>query len=207
MTSVQLRGVQIPLQDRFSEVIRASLANGSYESAEAGILEGLLEDGDRVLELGTGLGFLAAYCAKRLSSSAVLTVEADPEQEASVRATFAANDVSPGLLFAAVSADGGPRTLRRHQNLWSTRAVIGETDLVRGVALGELIREHRPTVLVIDIEGGESDLAPTSLVGVRAILVECHSARDLDAVLAWTGTQGFSPALSTQRRVRLFERI
>ena len=76
---------------------------------------------------------------------------------------------------------------------------------MRGVALGELIREHRPTVLVIDIEGGESDLGPTPLPGVRAVIVECHSIRDCEAVAAWLIPQGFSPGSFT-RRVRSFQR-
>lgn len=205
------QGIRLPASDRFSPVIRDSIARGEYEQVELGLLTDLLRDGDRVLELGSGLGLLATHCAQRLGSEAVLTVEADPEMGPVLRETFAANGVSPGLLFGAVTADGAPRRLRRSEHFWSTRVErISEGDgglTVQGIALAQLVSAHRPTVLAIDIEGGESDLAPTDLSGVRAVLIECHSMPDRDSVFRWLGPQGFSPVILAQRRVRLFERI
>lgn len=206
MTSVSLRGVEIPLHQRFSEAIRASLSNGSYEQPECETLDGILLDDDRVLELGSGLGFLAVRCAQRLGSGRVLTVEADPEMRPVLLGTFAANHVAPGLMIGAVSAEGRPRRLERAEDLWSTRtaASSGQGD-IPGIRLSTLITWRSPTVLVIDIEGGESELGPTPLPGVRAVLVECHSRRDLYAVTEWLEPQGFALTISA-RRIRLFQR-
>lgn len=205
--AVRLHHVNVPLDERMSETIRAFLTSGQYEASEYRALKPLLRKTDRVLELGGGVGFLAAYCAKRLGdASQVVTVEADPEMAPVIRATFAANDVAPELVLGAVSRDGAPRVLLRHENLWSTRAVedgIGPT--VDGVALGALLARHRPTVLIVDIEGGESALVPEPLDGVRAVLIEAHSEQAEQDVDGWLLPQGFERR-DVDRRVRLYTR-
>jgi FkbM family methyltransferase len=208
--SVRTLGVAVPLQDRFSDVIREALASGRYERAECDALDRLLVDGDRVLELGSGLGLVAVRCAQRLGSDAVVTVEADPEMLPVIDATLAANQVSPTVYSGAVSADGGERWLERAPHLWSTKAhqwgAVGDCVRVGGLALSALIAAHRPSVLMIDIEGGESQLAPTDLPGVRAVLIECHSRADKLAVDAWLLPLGFGRSGDQPTRLRLYER-
>jgi len=212
--SVRSLGVEVPIHDRFSDVIRASLESGKYERAECDALDRLLVDGDRVLELGSGLGLVAVRCAQRLGSAAVVTVEADPEMRPVIRATCEANGVSPVVLVGAVSADGGDRWLERAPHLWSTKAhrwpegALPRNALrVGGTKLSTLVEWHRPTVLMIDIEGGESQLAPTELPGVRAVLIECHSRQDKLAVDAWLIPLGFGRSGDQPTRLRLYERI
>ena len=207
--SVRSLGVVVPLQARFSDVIRASLESGRYEQAECTALDRLLVDGDRVLELGSGLGLVAVRCAQRLGSDAVVTVEADPEMLPVIDATLAANQVSPTVYSGAVSADGGERWLERAPHLWSTKAHRGlglGLPRVQGLALSALIAAHRPSVLMVDIEGGESHLAPTDLPGVRAVLIECHSRDDKFAVDAWLLPLGFGRTGDQPTRLRLYER-
>ena len=209
--SVRSLGVEVPLQARFSDVIRRFLVDGRYERAECDALDRLLVDGDRVLELGSGLGLVAVRCAQRLGSDAVVTVEADPEMLPVIDATLAANQVSPTVYSGAVSADGGDRWLERTPHLWSTKAHVtaeGSPSLHRvgGLKLSALIASHRPSVLMIDIEGGESQLAPTDLPGVRAVLIECHSRADKLAVDAWLLPLGFGRNADQPTRLRLYER-
>jgi protein-L-isoaspartate O-methyltransferase len=212
--SVRSLGVEVPLQDRFSAVIREHLASGKYERAECDALDRLLVDGDRVLELGTGLGLVAVRCAQRLGSDRVATVEADPEMLAVIVATCEANHVSPSVLIGAVSADGGDRWLERAPHLWSTKAhpplPAGappvNRQLVGGTKLSALVEWHRPSVLMVDIEGGESHLGPTDLPGVRAVLIECHSRADKLAVDAWLIPLGFGRSGDQPTRLRLYER-
>jgi FkbM family methyltransferase len=208
---VRLHHVNVPLHDRISEKIRQYLHAGEYETEEYRALKGLLRKTDRVLELGTGVGFLATYCAKRLDDgSRVLTVEADASMAGAIQATFAANDVAPTLLFGAVSAHGDPRYLERAADFWSTKTPRvpsgdGTRETVDGVTLDALVQQHAPTVLIVDIEGTESELAPTQLPGVRAVLIEAHSPEADDAVQSWLEPQGFTRR-DVSRRVRLYER-
>jgi len=208
VTNILSLGVTVPLQERFSEVIRDSLTRGKYERAECDALDRLLVDGDRVLELGGGLGLVAVRCARRLGAQRVLTVEADPQMLPVLQETFHANHIYPAVLIGAVSADGGDRWLERAPHLWSTRAHIGQegTERVGGTRLSTLIEWHQPTVLVVDIEGGEKHLAPTELPGVRAVLIECHSRADKLAVDEWLIPLGFDRNGDTPNRLRLYER-
>ncbi len=210
---VRVHHVNVPLDERIGEQVRAALHGGGYEGAEYRALKSVLRKSDRVLELGAGLGVLATYCAKRLEdNSAVLTVEADPLMAPLIRATFAANDVSPTLLIAAASGSGAPMRLARAPEFWSTKAypLAGERPgadivLVDGVALPALLSRHSPSVLVIDIEGGETSLVETPLPGVRAVLIEVHSEEADTAVHGWLSRQGFGRR-DVARRVRLYER-
>jgi hypothetical protein len=108
---LELHGVRIPTGPRFSPVILEAIQAGKYERQEHALLAALLRDDDRVLELGTGAGFLATYCAQRLGSSQVTTVEADPEMAPVIEATLAENLVSPKVIYAAVTALGLSRRL------------------------------------------------------------------------------------------------
>ena len=204
----ELQGVRIPHQGRFSPVICRALQSQSYERPEFAALETLLDPSDRVLELGAGLGFLAVAMARKLGSDRVVTVEADPEMAAIIRDTFRENDVSPGLVLGAVSALGTERGLVRMENLWSTWTVSAPFSLtVPGVALARLIDEYQPTVLVVDIEGGESELPPTALPGVRAVLIESHSNVDRRVVDRWLSDEGFHRRSARGPRLFLYARV
>ncbi len=185
------------------------MANGGYETAEYQALKTLLRLSDRVLELGAGVGFLAAYCAERLGDDTkVLAVEADPSMHESICATFEANGVKPGLVMAAVSATGEPRVLQSASDFWSTKTASpgqGLGTLVDGVALSALVARHKPTVIICDIEGGETDLAGADLPGVRAVLIEVHSDQAEIAVESWLTPQGFQRR-DVARRIRIYER-
>lgn len=205
---IDVQGIRVPTEG-ISVNMRRVLSTGQYEADERAALEGLLLPSDRVLELGAGIGYLATYCAQRLEDgSRVLTVEADPKMEAPIRATFAANRVAPALRIAAVNGTGASMRLERAADFWSTKASAdgqGSGDPVEGVALSALLKEHQPTVLIIDIEGGETDLTRTVLPAVRAVLIEVHSDEAERAVDEWLSGQGFARR-SVARRVRLFER-
>lgn len=206
--SVRIHHATVPVGEHVTPTIARALESGSYEADEYQALKKILRKTDRVLELGSGLGLLATYCAKRLEdNSRVLTVEADPKMADVIRATFVANDVSPELLIAAVSGSGKPMKLERSENFWSTKTspALEGVETVDGVALSTLIERHRPTILICDIEGGETTLTETAIEGVRAVLIEVHSEEADKAVETWLVSQGFKRH-DTARRVRMYER-
>ena len=211
----RLHHVNVPIGPRVTDAVKTFIDCGAYEADEYRALKRLLRKSDRVLELGTGLGVLATYCAKRLEDDErVLTVEADPEMAPVIAATFEANGVAPKLLIAAVSGDGRPRMLHRADDFWSTGTSIVPDDVagsplvpvVDGVALGNLLHTHAPTICIIDIEGGEVTLVDTLLPDcVRAVLIEVHTEEAENAVARWLGEQ-FFVRNDVARRVRLYER-
>jgi len=212
---VSVQGIRIPTGLFLTPEIQRHMQRGSYELAECRALWHELRAGDRVLELGTGCGFLAAFAALR--GAAVLTVEADPQLEPKIRQVFALNGVAPELLIRAVSRYGLARRVLRAPDFWATRTEPldgsespGET-LVDGVTLPALLLRHWPTVVVIDIEGGELGLCGVPLPPcVRVVIVETHGAECAGAVADWLRAEGFelsleqvstSPDVTTWRRL------
>lgn len=216
---ILVHGVRVPLGPAISGPVLEHMRRGSFELAEARALWRILRHGDRVLELGAGCGFLSTYCAQRLGSEAVLTVEADPGLEATIRAVYAENGVSPRLLMRAVSRDGHKLRLLRSPDFWATKTATEPSPSpgnfgtwVHGISFGELLSRHEPTVVVVDIEGGELDLCGEHLpASVRELVVETHGPECERAVAAWLCAEGFavladglhaeSPDVWTWRRV------
>jgi FkbM family methyltransferase len=130
------------------------------------------------MELGTGLGFLASFCAKRIGSSRVFTFEANPSLEPRIRETFALNSVEPSLEVSAVGNQAGVTWLHVPSDFWGASVVQYRTSRPIAVPMTRFdvhVHRIRPTFLVIDIEGGELDLAPhMDLTGVRKISIELH---------------------------------
>lgn len=175
---------------------------GDYEKEEHEIMEQTLRSGDRVLEFGSGLGYLATYCAKRLGSESVLTVEGNPEMEPIIRRNFALNGVAPILRMGLVGSADGQANIHFEQHFWSNstlptaKSVRSQT--VPMYAAESLIREHRPTVLICDIEGGEGDILPKlplGQLGLRDIIIELHPKRlglaTCSDLIAHVMSQGF----------------
>jgi tetratricopeptide (TPR) repeat protein len=199
-----LRDIVLPITDRFSATMVQAIESGVYEAAERDILEALLAPGDRLLELGAGCGYLATVAAKKLGSGSVVTVEADPEMAPTIQKTFEVNEVSPLLIVGAVGKDSSPKTVERAPDFWSTKTRPGgETP---GLAFGALLRAHSPTVLAIDIEGGEAELCGEALPeGVRAVLIEAHGQQLDDDVTRWLVSEGYR-VTRAEKRTLLFQR-
>ena len=179
-----------------SEEMRTILYSGAYEEREYEVLSRLLEPSDRVLELGSGLGFITVVCAQRCSS--VSSVEANPQLLDTLRETFRRNGVAPQLVSGMVSSSDEEQTLFVARDFWSSSTYDrgGAATRVGGLAFGRLLTEHRPTVLVIDIEGAELGLTHETIApGVRAVVIELHAkvtgSEGARLVRDWIAGQGF----------------
>jgi FkbM family methyltransferase len=179
-SKVKHRGVYLSLDsDAISPYIKNVVLSGSYESKESILLEKTLEANDRVLELGSGMGFISCFCAKILGSgAAVHAVEALPDMAPIIRNNFKLNGYNIDLTTAAVGRVAGEIEFAVADNFWSSsnQAKTGKERMIKVpmVALDELIRLHEPTYLVVDVEGMEKELFDCDLGSVRKICLEVH---------------------------------
>lgn len=183
--------VTFPRDPVMTPRVRRLLRNGTYEIKEARALHYLIRSGDRVLELGGGLGYLSAK-ARQLGASEVTVVEANPELVQYIQRQHATNNInSIMVLHGLASAQDGPNKkvyLRRNFLASSARADIHpdriETSvLVPCFGINQLIDRSRPDVLICDIEGAEVDvLSAADLTGLRSAIVELHPQ--------WIGSTG-----------------
>ena len=138
---------------------------------------------DVVLDVGAHIGAYSALVAERVKK--VVAIEPDPQNyRLLVRNTGRIKNVV--RTRAAVVHDSDFGRTRLYEARWSTMhssaQIRGRKHIsVPAVSFRSLLRTHRPTVLKIDIEGGEYDLMDELLnlpKRVRVIAAELHLGRN-----------------------------
>jgi FkbM family methyltransferase len=177
---VEIGGIQLPIPPDITPGPLEALYAGYYETSELKILQAKLDKHDRVMELGTGLGLLASYCARQLGSDNVFTYEANPALESFIRQTFAVNHVNPNLNICLLGETPGEQTFYVGKSFWSSSTIHRRPDdqaiQVSVVPFNQEIQRIDPTFLILDIEGGEYELLQyANLHNVQKICLELHS--------------------------------
>lgn len=186
-----------------SKNIRVAILQGQYEKQEAKILRRTLKNGERYLEWGGGLGYLASNAALTGKCASITVVEASPDVYTYMKEILRVNQVHATTLNRLVGtdgADGESGTLYVNQHFWANSMVpgkVGKQKVQVEMASGNrLIREYRPTYLNCDIEGAEFEVFPElDLESVRKILVEVHEVpargRTIDGFIHLLAQKGF----------------
>lgn len=177
--TVTLEGIVISSElTRVSKQVRNGLFKETYEEPERILIRAALQKGDRVLEVGGGVGFVSLLCAKICGADNVLTYEANPAMDAVIRGNFELNGLTPNLRNKAVTADGKDVTFFLNDNIISSSLYSrkdGKAHTLPADALDAVIAEWKPTVIVMDAEGGEVDILGASpLNGVKKLVLELH---------------------------------
>jgi FkbM family methyltransferase len=188
--SVRLHGVTLPVELGDPDTARL-LWSERYERGEARCLVAHLEAHDRVLEVGAGMGYLSTLCALRVGAAAVTAFEANPEQIPKIRRTYATNGVEPTLVHGLLAEGSGTSEFFLEERFVSSstvrRSEHGRAIQVPRYDVNQEIARLRPTLLVMDIEGGEAELVPLvrwDEASIRKIVIELHPA-----VLGAAGTR------------------
>ena len=110
---IEVRGVKLPIDPTImSEKMQGVVRTGDYENGEAKTVARILEPGDRVLELGGGMGYLSALIGTLGLAEHIATVEANPQLIPIIRATHALNGVKAEVIHGAAVADKTAETLQ-----------------------------------------------------------------------------------------------
>lgn len=178
-------GVKVPQSPFLTETRIERINAARYEGQEiAGALHVVRED-DRVLEVGAGLGVVGAVIAMNARPEKVLSFEANPELVPVITALHEMNELGGRVelrnqvLFAGADR---PETMEFHlRNSFLGSSLLNEGGRpsrvveIPTVDLAEVVAELQPTVLVMDIEGGELALLEAmDLSPFRAIVIEFH---------------------------------
>lgn len=220
MRAFTLRGLTLYLPEAaLKGNLERALSSGRYENHEANALLLHLRPGDRMLDLGAGLGFLCALAAGVLGEDAVLGVEAGPETVKLARRNLAANGFQGvRVLRGAVVAGGegevefGVRPAFWASSLRGPEGWPENAEVIRVPArpLGKLLAKFQPTVISCDIEGGEREVLTEPLPGVRLVVVETHpqvyGAEGVAQIVAGLAAQGFVKAAGAKRDTLVFAR-
>jgi FkbM family methyltransferase len=182
---VHCRGVGVPASPFLTETRQRRIAEGRYEAEEIAGALAVIRPGDRVLEMGAGLGVVGAVIAANAQPAAVLSFEANPDLVPHIKALHRLNGLEGRIELrnaVLMSAPDRPETrtfFLRNSFLGSSRVDANERKTrpveVPTASFDRVVRRFQPDVLIMDIEGGELEfLTHTTLQGIRAIVVELH---------------------------------
>lgn len=185
--TIEIDSVQVFIGSVARTSYARSLYRGSHETEEREVIRRHLKPGDRVLEFGSGIGLVTVTCCKIAGSENVVTFEANPSMEPLLRRTFELNNVKPNLNMKMVGSHAGTA-----QFFASDRFVVSSS-IHRGgnataisvdqVSFHETVSDVRPTFIVMDIEGAETNLFDdqVDLSSVSKLCIEVHPQMAGDA--------------------------
>ena len=181
-SSLVVHGIEVPISpSEVSPLIWERLSNGSYESKEIRLAPKAAKRGDRILELGAGLGIVTSALAA-VPLARVWAFEADPLTVKLAQRVLATNERDNVVLAHGILGAGQPRDFRfyRRRDLWASSLIESqgcyeETIHVPSANVDEFVARHSIDLMVMDIEGAELELlSQATLPGVERIFVELH---------------------------------
>jgi FkbM family methyltransferase len=195
---VGLHGVTLEFGPWTPPSVRNWVYDRRYEDPEWQVVTKTLRPDDKVLEIGSGMGYLTVVAAR--IASEVRSFDANPEIVERARATVLRNGcaatVTNALLERSPERQSAPFYIHadfRGSSLVQSDNTVRTVD----VPVLDFSEECRGcTYLIVDIEGAEVELLSGELPGVRAICVECHpdevTARRITDMLGALFEQGFT---------------
>jgi FkbM family methyltransferase len=174
--------IEVP-QQLLAPGIELGLKRGWYERDEVEIARSRLVAGDRVLELGTGLGVTALVAARIVGPAAVIGFEANPALLPVARANAARNSLAVQfhnrLLYPRTLLPGPSVEFAIADEFWASGvAEAGSTGTRVPVPTGVLedeIGRFGANALIMDIEGLEVDIIEAAdLSRIDKFIFEIH---------------------------------
>jgi FkbM family methyltransferase len=159
--------------------------NGRYEKEEiAGALD-LISPSDRVLECGAGIGIVGTTVAHNCKPEKMLSFEANPNLIPVIEATYKHNKVDGTISVthgALLSGADAPETITFNiskrfafSSLDAPKRELSEQVTVPVHNFADVKKDFAPTVLLMDIEGGELGfLEGADLSGINVVVMEFH---------------------------------
>ena len=176
----QVAGIDLPLKHPLiTPPIERDIYFGDYERKELDVIERRLEPGDKVMEVGAGIGFLSAYCARELGDERVFAYEANPALLELVDAVHKRNKVRPRVTQALLGQGDGERDFFVEPDYWASSLVRRSPKAtcvrIRQIDFNSELRRVAPTFLIVDVEGGEYELLRNAdLSVVSKLCLEIH---------------------------------
>lgn len=183
LTEVAIHGVRVAVdEERLSPQMMKVLRSGDYEKPEASQLPTIVQPGERVVELGGGLGFISSKVAQTGHAQSITVYEANPTLIPLIEETHRLNGVTATVINAVVVPKVESPTLPFYvrRDFWASSLApqpFGYSEVIEVPTFGfaEMLRLYEPTMLIVDIEGGEAALFhDVPLTGVKKVYIEIH---------------------------------
>ena len=183
MQYLSVAGVNIPDQPKIiTPNIREAITTGKFEAEEASELPAIVKDGDRVLEIGAGIGFISTLLDRQRAVEHVVAVEANPTLLPFMEVLHSANQVTKVTRKNAVLTNEQIKSMTFYvrNDFWMGSLAAEPNPFITTVEVptenfNQLIRTEKITIIVCDIEGAERFLfKDADLTGVDRVFLELH---------------------------------
>jgi FkbM family methyltransferase len=180
---VKVDGVRIPLDERvLTPNILEAMHSGGFEAEEAEQIPRIVLPGDRVLEVGAGIGFISTLLSRCPDVARVIAVEANPLLMDFMARVHAENGASKVERRNAVLTNAAMRSMSFYlrEDFWMGSLMPGPNPYhatidVPTLNLNRLLRDERVSLIVCDIEGAEAGFFDgADLSGVTRVFLELH---------------------------------
>lgn len=180
---IDCKGIKIACgSGEVSENLIKIIERGSYENEESRLIPAIIQEGERILEIGSGLGYVSALAMKTGKVQSLIGFEANPLLIPLIQKTWEINDcvgICSNLIVTNTSS-GGVVDFYIRKDFWasslSTEPYGYENIIeIKTVNFQELIDQFKPTMIICDIEGGEDFIFEgVRLEGVNKVFMEIH---------------------------------
>ena len=218
---IECAGVAIPFDPAvITPTIHQAILAGRFEAEESRQIPNIVRPGDRVLEIGAGIGFISTLLSRQRRVSRIVAVEANPYLLDYMVRLHVRNRVRKvRRINAVLTNEPAPSaTFYLRQDFWmgslapAPNPYVGTVE-VPTMNLDQLLRDEGIDLIVCDVEGAETFLFhDADLSGVDRIFLEMHDhvtglsgVRRLFATMAGHGFV-YDPRHSTGSVV-LFQRL
>jgi FkbM family methyltransferase len=180
---VNIQGVLLSTRDPAISAKMFHVLSQDYEASEIALATDWIKPDDKVLELGAGVGFIGLFCILKLGVTRYAMVEANPGLVRVVARNIALNRTEPPpvLIHAAIGGADAQTTFHMMPDFWSSsttkRGELVETISVPAKTIPTVVAQlpFEPDTLIIDIEGGETQIPLEHYASFRKVIIETHA--------------------------------
>jgi len=182
---IQSNGIRVAIDyDNWSRDMILAVLSDMYELPERRIAAASINQGDRVLEIGGGIGVVGVQAALACGNDPCPVIyEANLALIPTIKKTMELNSVTAEVIWGAVVANdhaGDEAIFHVSRQFWSSSLIEKDSEIrqerVPAYRIGDLIQKYNPDVLIMDVEGAEKYLLPSiELASVRVLCIEFHS--------------------------------
>jgi FkbM family methyltransferase len=204
MSELNIHGVLVPIgPNEVSPEVWNALETGAYEANEARRVARAIRPGDRVLELGAGLGVITSIIAS-VEDVRVWSFEADPQTTRLAKRVIDLNCDGNVVLSNGILAAGPSKTVSfyRRADFWMSSGLAeqGPYEEVIEITSGDIdafIEQHSINAVVMDVEGAELDLLQDAMLpGIERVFLELH-----DHLYGLAGVQAITAAMAQKELI------
>jgi len=207
----EISGVTLSIDENVSQLIVRTLVTGNYENHELMLAKSNVCAQDTVLELGSGIGYLAnaisPLCRKYIA------YEANPNLIPLIKSSRERNNTTFEIRNGIVLNKAGEVSFYITPDFWASSLVKPEGEYttvpIKSFNKNDVVSEIQPTVLIVDIEGGEYQFFKNlQCESVRKIVLEIHpdvlSDDELHETYQFLFDQGFKQDFKQSSKTVLY---